>query len=137
MQLYKHILVTIDCSSVDSVVIDHIAKLALMNASDVTLLHVVHAHTLDQSRFLRELAEEKLQSYASKLNAQGTRTSVIIRSGEPEIEILAEIESSDFDLIAMATHGHSLLSSFIYGSVSRQLKQKTTIPMLLIGQPPR
>ena len=137
MQIYKRILVTIDCSTADQVVIDHVSKLAEQNKSMVFLLHVVHAHTLDQNRILREQAETVLQSHAETLNALGIETSILIRSGEPEEEILSEIESQDFDLVTMATHGHSLLSSFVLGSVSRSLKSRISIPLLLISQTSR
>lgn len=134
MQIYKNILVTIDCSSVDQSVIDHVSKLAIQNKSHVSLLHVVHAHTLDQDRVLRETAESTLADYAKTLTALGIKTSTLIHRGEPEDEITSVIETGDFDLVAMATHGHSLLSSLLFGSVSRSLKRRVTVPLLLISQ---
>ena len=56
MQLYKKILVTIDCSDVDGPILAHAGALARQNNAEVVLMHVIHAHTLDQDRALRDKA---------------------------------------------------------------------------------
>lgn len=133
MQIYKKILVAMDCTSVDDAIIDHVSALALQNDAQIYLLHVVHSHTLDQDRALREPAEASLKSHCEVLRARGIEARIVIRSGEPDTEILAEIEGKDYDLVAMATHGHSFIGKILFGSVSRTLKQRISIPMLLIG----
>ena len=133
MQVYKKILVAMDCSSVDDVIVEHVSALAIQNNAQVYLIHVVHSHTLDQDRALRELAEAFLKSRCEVLQAKGIETHIVIRSGEPDEEILKEIDGKDYDLVAMATHGHSFLGDILFGSVSRTLKHKISIPLLLIG----
>jgi nucleotide-binding universal stress UspA family protein len=133
MQVYKKILVTMDCSAVDDAVIEHVSALALQNNAQVYLLHVVHSHTLDQDRALRELAESSLKSRCETLQALGIEAHIVIRSGEPDPEILEEIEGKDYDLVAMATHGHTFIGDILFGSVSRTLKHRISIPLLLIG----
>ena len=133
MQVYKKILVAMDCSKVDNAIIEHVSALALQNKAQVYLLHVVHSHTLDQDRVLREVAETCLNSHSSKMQAMGIEVVIIIRTGEPDQEILAEIKEKDYDLVAMATHGHSFIGDILFGSVSRTLKHKISIPLLLIG----
>ena len=133
MQVYKKILVAMDCSDVDDVIIEHVSALAIQNNAQVYLIHVVHSHTLDQERILHEQTEECLKPRCETLQAQGIETHILIRSGEPEKELLAEIETKDYDLVAMATHGHSFVGDILYGSVSRTLKHKISIPLLLIG----
>ncbi len=134
MQLYRKILVTIDCSAADEAIISHISALAQQNKAGVTLLHVVHSHTLDQNRTLKIQAESCLGTYRERLKNQGIDTSVKLRSGEPEKEILDEIGGHDYDLVAMATHGHTWLGDLLFGSVSRSLKHKIKVPLLLIKQ---
>jgi universal stress protein A len=133
MQVYKKILVAMDCSSVDDAIIEHVSALALQNNAQVYLLHVVHSHTLDQDRALRELAEATLKSRCEILQARGIEARIVIRKGEPDTEILEEIEGKDYDLVAMATHGHSFIGDILFGSVSRTLKHRISIPLLLIG----
>ena len=132
MQVYKKILVTIDCSPVDDAILRHVAALARQNDAQVYLLHVVHSHTLDQDRALREQAQMCLETYRATLQAQGVQAHLAIRSGEPDTEILDEIGAKDYDLVAMATHGHTFLGDLLFGSVSHSLKHKIGIPLLLL-----
>ena len=133
MQVYKKILVTLDCSPVDDTIIEHVSALAQQNRSQVFLLHVVHSHTLDQHRSLHERAEDVLGSYREMLEARGIEAHVLMKSGEPDEEILKEIEDNDYDLVAMATHGHNFIGDLLFGSVSNKLKHRISIPLLLIG----
>ena len=132
MQVYKKILVAIDCSPVDEVILKHVSALAKQNEAQVYLMHVVHSHTLDQDRILHEKTSECMQSCQKQLQEQGIDAAVIIRSGEPDRQILKEIRENDYDLVAMATHGHNFIGDLLFGSVSRTLKHKITIPLLLI-----
>jgi len=132
MQVYQKILVTIDCSPVDDAILRHVAALARQNDAQVYLLHVVHSHTLDQDRALRAQAQTCLERYRVTLQSQGIQAHLVIRSGEPDTEILDEIAAQDYDLVAMATHGHTFLGDLLFGSVSRSLKHKITIPLLLL-----
>jgi universal stress protein A len=66
------------------------------------------------------------------LTSEGIDAHYLIRSGEPDDEILDEIDSGDYDMVAMATHGHSFFGDLLFGSVSRTLKHKINIPLLLI-----
>ncbi len=103
MQIYKKILVTMDCSPVDDAIIEHITALALQNHAQVYLLHVVHSHTLDQERALHEEAEANLKSRCEVLRAKGIKAHIVIRSGEPDTEILEEIEKKK---LRPGGHGH-------------------------------
>jgi nucleotide-binding universal stress UspA family protein len=132
MKVYREILVAIDCSPVDDPLVEEVSALALQLGATMHLLHVIHSHTLDQERFLREESTLILDRYRKKLEADGIEVRVVIRSGEPEKEILREIEEEHYDLVAMAAHGHSLPERILFGSVSRALRQSISIPLLLI-----
>ncbi|MEI7825462.1 MAG: universal stress protein [Chlorobiaceae bacterium] len=132
MKVYREILVAIDCSAVDDPLVEQVSALALQLGATLHLLHVVHSHTLDQERFLREESTLILDRHKNKLEADGIKVCVLIRSGEPEQEILREIEEKSYDLVAMAAHGHSLPERMLFGSVSRALRQSISIPLLLI-----
>ncbi len=132
MQIYKNILVTVDGSSADKRILEHVALLAQQNKANVTILHVVHSHTIDQERALHEKATAMLDSYAEQMKQHNINVKKLIRSGEPEKEILKEIEENEYDLVAMGTHGHKLLGDILYGSVSDTLKHAIRLPLLLI-----
>jgi nucleotide-binding universal stress UspA family protein len=132
VQVYKKILVAMDCSPVDDAIIEHVSALAVQNDAQLYLIHVVHSHTIDQERALREQAEAALTSCGEMLRSRGIDARIVIRSGEPDAEILKEIEGNDYDLVAMATHGHTFIGDILFGSVSHTLKHKISIPLLLI-----
>jgi len=132
MKLYKEILVALDCSPVDETILEHASALALQLSSTLHLLHVVHSHTLDQERYFREQSIITLDRYRKTLQTEGIDARTVIRSGEPEREILREIEENGYDLLAMALHGHRLPGRILFGSVSRTLREKITIPLLLV-----
>ena len=132
MKVYRDILVAIDCSSVDDYLVEEVSALALQLGARVHLLHVVHSHTLDQERFLRAESMLMLNRYREKMEAEGIGVNVVVRSGEPDLEIVREIEEKSYDLVAMASHGHTLPERILFGSVSRALRQNSSIPLLLI-----
>jgi nucleotide-binding universal stress UspA family protein len=132
LQIYKKILVTIDCSDVDGPILDHVGALALQNNAQLVLLHVIHAHTIDQDRALRDKSSVAMETYLARMQAQGVDAHLIIKSGEPEREIIKEIETGDYDLVAMATHGHTFIGDILFGSVSDRLKHTISIPLLLL-----
>jgi len=132
MGVYRKILVPLDCSEFDDAIICHVALLAKAENSAVVLTRVVHSHTLDQDRILREKALACLDNRRTELEAQGIRTESRILSGEPEAELLKEINEGDYDLVAMATHGHKLAADILLGSVSDHLKHRVDIPILLV-----
>jgi universal stress protein A len=130
---YRDILVAIDCSPVDETLVGQVSALAAPLGARVHLLHVVHSHTLDQERALREQAMIVLDRHRAALQGNGVEVELHLRSGEPDREILKEIGEHRYDLLALAAHGHGLLERFLFGSVSRSLRGKITIPLLLIG----
>lgn len=137
MQSYRNILVAIDGSGADEALIEQVSALAAPLGSHVRLLHVVHSHTLDQERAMREQAGEFLESYRVAMKQLGIEVDGLIRSGEPDREILKEIEEHRYDLLAMAAHGHTLFGRILFGSVSRALRNKISIPLLLVRGEPR
>ncbi|MBN1696746.1 MAG: universal stress protein [Spirochaetales bacterium] len=132
MDLYRKILLTIDLSSADDAVMDHVCSLAKIHRSEVVLLHVVHSHTLDQHRFMTDKAAPYLDEKKARLEKEGIPAGIIMRHGEPEKEILKEIDGGSYDLVAIGTHGHGFFLDFLFGSVSDCIKHKTNIPVLLI-----
>ena len=132
--MYKKILLLMDCSDVDTVILTHIVDLAKIHHSQIHLFHVVHAHTLDQERALSEKAETFLVSAIDLFKENNIDVSFTLGEGEPEEEVLKKAREQQWDLIAMATHGHKALGDFLYGSVSNTLKHNIEIPLLTIKQ---
>ena len=132
MSLYHKILLTLDCSKVDDVIVEHILELAEIHHSEVDMIHVLHSHTLDQKEYMLEQSMKIIKVYEEKFQKKKIPVKILLKMGEPEEEILKIIEKENYDLIALATHGHHFLMDILYGSVSDTLKHKINIPILLI-----
>jgi len=133
--MYERILVCLDASRTDEAVIEHIAKLAAVHASEVILLRVAHYHTRDHAAHEIEEAEEYVRKVAARLAAEGIRVETVVAHGEPAEEIVREARERKADLIAMSTHGHPRFYDLVFGSVAETVRHGVDIPVLLIRSP--
>ena len=133
MALYQNILLLLDCSHVDIVIVNHIKELAKHHHSNVHLFHVIHAHTLDQERLMFDNAEKCFTEMKLILEQEDIKVTSSATVGEPAEEVLKKAKEPEWDLVAMATHGHKRFSDFILGSVSEVLKHNLDKPLLMIS----
>jgi nucleotide-binding universal stress UspA family protein len=132
MCVFSHILILLDCSSVDDAIIDCVLKMTANGNSKVTLVRVVHSHTLDEDRTLKAQADACMRSRLKQFAAAAVDTDTLILSGEPESELGKEIKTGKYDLVALATHGHKVFSDILLGSVSDYLKHAVDTPLLMV-----
>lgn len=132
MCTFSHILMLLDCSPVDDAIVDYVIKMAKCGGIKVTLVHVVHSHTLDQDRALKKQADETMKKRIPQFEKVGIKAESLLLSGEPEKELDKEISTGKYDLVALATHGHRAFSDILYGSVSDHLKHSIDIPLLMV-----
>jgi nucleotide-binding universal stress UspA family protein len=130
--MYENILLLLDCSPCDRVIVEHIKMLAGIHKSHIHLFHIVHAHTLDQKSVLTSDTEKCLKNTADSFRQDNIKVSYSYKEGEPGPGVIDKIDETKWDLIAMATHGHRFFSDVIFGSISDAIKHHTDIPILLI-----
>jgi nucleotide-binding universal stress UspA family protein len=137
--MYSHILVPLENSPADETVLGHVAKLAKTSSARVSLIHVSDGHVArnyDQLKLApsQEMVEdmEYLNKREKELQNMAITTFSHLAWGEPADEIIKFAEEMQCDLIAMATHGHGLVGDFVLGSVTRSVRHRTNIPVLLI-----
>jgi nucleotide-binding universal stress UspA family protein len=138
--MYQRILVPVEHSPYDDVILDHVRKLArTCNDASIVLIHVADgwaARNINQLD-LRESEEMKsdreyIEAIADALENDGYQAEAILAGGEPAKEIAACAEREKCDLIAMATHGHRGLSDVSHGSVASQLRHISMVPVLMV-----
>lgn len=142
--MYKRILVTLENSSYDDVIVAHVRKLAKLCNSSLVLIHVADgwvARNVSQLN-LRESEEMQqdrayLEKVAASLATDGIDTEPLLASGDPADEIAAAAEREGCDLIAMTTHGHKFLNDMLRGSVANKVRHNSLIPVLLVRGAPR
>jgi len=135
--LYDRILVTLDATSCDRAILDHIKSLATLCHSRVQLLHVADgwaARRFGPDAVSPEITEDTayLQTVQAELEAAGIPTTAQLLYGEPRTEILNFLKQNPCDLLAMSTHGHRFLSDLILGTTASHIQHRTDIPVLLI-----
>jgi len=135
--MYKHILIPLENSRTDKVILDHIRPLARLTHARITIVHVADGFMARNQKDLGESDEMRddykyLKRCELELQNDGFKVNAVLLFGEPYKEILALAEKEKCDLIAMATHGHRGLSDIILGSVASDLRHSTRIPVLQI-----
>ena len=95
--------------------------------------------TSNEERVLEKL-RKKFEAFCDEERKELTsgrpfKHKLIIRIGNPIDELLAEIESGDYDLVIMGAHGHGIMSNALLGSVSRRVLRHSHIPVLVVRLP--
>ena len=135
--MYKHILIPLENSDTDNVILTHIRPLAKLTNDRITFVHVADGFMARNQKDLGE-SEEMREDYKYlkrrelEFQNEGFDVKAVLLYGEPYKIILELAEKEKCDLIAMATHGHRFLSDIILGSVASELRHSTKIPVLQI-----
>jgi nucleotide-binding universal stress UspA family protein len=133
-------LVALDGSSFAEKIIQPAAELARTLDADVTLLRVVIPFRFD----IRAVAapgaiDRQVESARNYLEAVARRVSglsrpVKVRVGvreRPAPAIVEAAEAGEFDLVALATHGHGGAHHLLVGSVADQVIREAKVPVLV------
>jgi nucleotide-binding universal stress UspA family protein len=140
--MYHRILVPLENTRTDRVVLAHVRLLARHCGASVVLIHVADgfaARNLQQLD-LRESEEMRrdrqyLDDMCADLTIDGLNCEAVLACGNPADEIAAAAAREGADLIAMATHGHRGLNDIIRGSVASELRHRTLVPVLMVREP--
>jgi arsenite transporter len=60
---------------------------------------------------------------------------ILVKVGSPADNILEAVETGDYDMVVMGTHGHGLLEESLIGSVANEVIQRSTKPVLVVRMP--
>jgi len=135
--MYETILVTLDTTACDRVVIDHVKTLAKLCGSRVILLHVADgwaARQFGKDAVSDEVTEDTayLRKIKAEFEAAGIPVSAELAYGDPKSQILKWVEDKGCSLIAMSTHGHRFLGDMILGTTASHIQHRVNVPVLLI-----
>jgi nucleotide-binding universal stress UspA family protein len=137
--MYKKILIPLENSKYDNVILDHIKLLAKEFQAQLILVHVADGYGARMQKQLNLVDSEEikkdrsyLEKQKNKLINEGFIVISFLQRGEPSDEILKIAVQEQCDLIAMATHGHRFVKDIIFGSVAENIRHRTNIPILMV-----
>ena len=135
--MYDNILLTLDSSSADRPIIDHIKQLAGVMHSRVLLLHVATGaqaqfHGSEAGGEEVERSRAYLEQVKAEFGAANIPASAELGYGEPVKEIVKWAKEKGCDLVAMGTHGHRLLADLLLGTTATRVQHNISIPVLLL-----
>jgi universal stress protein A len=135
--MYQTILVTLDGTSSDRAIIEHVKPLAKWAQSRVVLLHVADgwaARTYGPDAVSAEITEDTayLNKIRSEFQSAGIRADAELAYGDPVNEIVKWVEQKGCDLVAMSTHGHRFLADIFLGTTASRVQHNVRVPVLLL-----
>ncbi len=130
--MYDTILVTLDGTTSDRAIIEHIKQLAKLAHSRLVLLHVADgwaARTYGPDAVSAEISEDTayLQKVREEFQSAGIPTEAELAYGEPVKEIIKWVERKGCDLVAMSTHGHRFLADLFLGTTASRVQHSISI----------
>jgi nucleotide-binding universal stress UspA family protein len=141
-EMYKKILVPLDGSALAECVLPHVKAIVLgCSIGKVVLLRVVEPAppeappALDFEVFQKagvKAAEKYLAKIKAKLGKEGLKVETKVLTGRPAEAITDFAQREKVDLIALATHGRSGISRWVFGSVADRLVRSSSKPIVLI-----
>lgn len=135
--MYDTILVTLDGTSTDRAIIEHVKQLAKLAHSRLVLLHVADgwaARTYGPDAVSPEISEDTsyLQKIRSEFQSAGISADAELAYGDPADQIIRWVEQKRCDLVAMSTHGHRFLADLFLGSTATRVRHSIGVPILLL-----
>ena len=135
--MYETILLTLDGTPTDRVIIEHVKQLAKLAHSRIVLLHVADgwaARTYGPDAVSPEITEDTayLERIRLEFQALGIPAESEPAYGAPDKEIIKWVRQKSCDLVAMSTHGHRFLADLFLGNTATKVRHSISVPVLML-----
>jgi nucleotide-binding universal stress UspA family protein len=144
MSDYQSILVALDFTDPSHEAAVCALDLARRLGGSVTFLHVIDSRYLSmappalveapalQEERLRKVAHQRLERTLADLPGDAVSKELVVRTGVPSDEIIAEVTARSPDLLVMGSHGRRGLKRAILGSQAEAVMRRTQVPTLIV-----
>jgi nucleotide-binding universal stress UspA family protein len=138
---FARILVPVDGSDRSLAVLDPVIELAKLYGSKVFVAWVdesvlypalAYADGAEPSVPPAATAQDVLRPAEEILSRAGVPHATITAAGDASLHLLKFAEARSADLIAMATHGRSGFTRWVFGSVTEKVLRAAACPMLVV-----
>jgi len=140
----KRILVPIDFSAFSKHALANAVSLAQRFDSELLLLYVVEPAVYPADlgfgqvslpnieKELTQRAKTGLDQLVESHVAGRAKSRIMVRSGKPFLEIITTATQENIDLIVIATHGHTGVEHFLFGSTTEKVVKRAHCPVLIV-----
>lgn len=149
--MFKKILFCTDFSENSHYAFTYALHLARTHRSKLLILHVSPEAVFPEQLtiYLPSEKVEELWASQKEANHQEIKTNylhkmegfdnyqVLVKEGEPFLEIIRTAKEESADLIVMGTHGRTGLDHIFFGSTAERVVRKSPCPVLTIRLPGR
>jgi len=132
----KNIAISVDFSDADEIALNSAFELGGMEAN-YTLIHIVetvgamvYGEKTDDHE--TSIDEKLLLQYKEMLSEKGFKIDVNLGFGKPDKTIPQIVNSGNFDILVMGTHGHTGFKDLVFGTTVNKLRHKISIPLLIV-----
>jgi len=148
--MYRKIMVPLDGSELAECVLPHVeAFIEECHVNKVVFVRVVEPATAFYSgdypispELLQEkesadqsIAQDYLDQILNRLKHKRTELDSKVLVGRVADSLVDFTEKNDFDLILIATHGHSGVKRWVRGSIADKVLRASNIPVLMVRAP--
>jgi nucleotide-binding universal stress UspA family protein len=137
--MFERILVPLDGTATAGGILPYVSQLASGLNTPVVLLTVVDAEEADVPNWVRTRLENaeseirrRLEFVADMLRDEGLTAEPVVSFGKPAEKIVQIAEREGCGLVAMSTHGRSVLGRGVLGSVTDKVIHSSHLPVLTI-----
>lgn len=136
--MYRKILLALEHTESDKVLLEYIPPLASIAKSELLLLHVAEGVPQNVRRLLLVPSKEMrddwdyLERTASHLRTYDLRVNNWLALGSPPGQIIKVADQERCDLIAMVSHGHRIFGNILDGSNIDAVRHGSRVPVLVI-----
>lgn len=134
--MIERIVVPLDGSLTAEAILPQVRRVLYRNDSEVILVRAVIPptveNTIEAAQSELAVAREYILGQLERLEKAGVRTKYVVRIGSPVGVVLDVVEEQKATMIAMATHGTTGVSRFLFGSVAEAVMRNSPVPVLLL-----
>lgn len=132
----KRIAIAVDFSSADELAINSAFELGGKKAK-YTLIHIVetvgammYGSNIDDHE--TTIDERLLLEYENMLKEKGYHVETKLGFGKPNKTIPKIVNSDNFDILVMGTHGHTGIKDLLFGTTVDKVRHKISIPLFIL-----
>ena len=132
----KNIAISVDFSHADEAALNAAFELGGIDAT-YTLIHIVETigailYGENISDHETTIDEKLLKEYQELLSAKGFNIETKLGFGQPNKTISEIVNTSNFDILVMGTHGHKGFKDILFGTTVDKLRHKISIPLFIV-----